>query len=222
MIRAETDFPYIGARDYLHGTSILSGFLNLLDGEGAIQVKRIKFQRPATSNGEIVMESGSAADLARTESNVSFLGTAGGKRWRGAFIERQRPVSRRLTLDYRISALKAANFGGSCHIVTQGREDLVRALIEANKRIHEATLGNEPGLMVRFGYLEDWAAPGPEDRFEGELVAKNRLTRESAEGVMTVNQLSYGGTGKPPVTLMLCFNVTHATNPNQPHQGSAP
>lgn len=222
MIRAETDFPFVGARDYLHGTSILCGFLGLLDGEGAIQVKQIKFQKPASSNGEIVLDDGVAAESAGAEANVSFVGTAGGRRWRGAFIERQRPVSRRIAVDYRISALNAVDFGGSCRIVTQDREELVRALIEANKRCHEASLGNEPGLMVRFGYLEDWAAPGPGDRFEGELVMRNRLARKTSDGVMTINQLSYAGAGKPPVSLTLCFNVTRAANPYQPRQGSAP
>lgn len=216
MIRAETDFPYVGARDYLHGTSILCGFLGLLDGEGAIRVKQIKFQKPAVSNGEIVLDDGGAPESAGAEANVSFVGTAGGKRWRGTFTERQRPVSRRLAVDYRVSVLKAADFGGTCRIVALDREELVRALVEANKRCHEATFGGESGLVVRFGYLEDWAVPGPGDQFDGELMVTNRLTRRTPDGVMTVNQLSYAGAGTPPASLTLCFNVTRSANPIQP------
>lgn len=221
MIRADTDFPFVGPRDYLHGTSILSGFLGLLDREGTVQVKRIKFQRPATSNGEMVLDD-SGGDPAGADANVSFIGLTNGKRWRGAFTERLRPVGRRMQVDYRISEFKAADFGGSCRIAAQGREELVRALVEANKRIHEASLGNEPGLTVRFGYIEDWAAPGPDCNIESELVATNRLTRRTAEGVMTINQLSYADADARAVTLTLCFNVTRLANQPQPPEGSAP
>src|SRR6185295_8754886 len=57
MVEIRTDFPYLGAREYIHGTSILSGFLDALDeaGQPVTEFKRLKFQRPATSNGRLFL-----------------------------------------------------------------------------------------------------------------------------------------------------------------------
>lgn len=209
MIEIDTDFPYLGTRDYIHGTSILSGFLHALEqhGHGGIKVKRVKFQRPATTNGQLLLTTQALDEAAAGSANCTFHATAGETLWRGWYAERGVPVAGRLRVTYPIADLKPKAFGGNCTIHPNGRDELIRTLVEANKRFHEAAV--EPAsAAVRFGYLESWTMPRADIRVEGSLEAKNLITQKTEEGYMTINRLTYSDGRGASSTLTLCFTVT--------------
>jgi hypothetical protein len=201
-----TDFPFLGARDYVHGTSVLSGFLSAMETNERVPVivKRLKFQRPARSNGRLLLTTASIDDGRAEQANCTFQAAAGATVWRGLFEESGVPVARRIEVSYAIDRLEARAFSGSCTISAHGREELIRTLVEANKRFHEASLEGA-ARSVRFGYLEDWAAPAQGAEFSGTLEAKNLIARKTADGHMTISRLRYGDTA-----LTLCYHVTLA------------
>ena len=210
MIEIATDFPYLGSRDYIHGTSILNGFLAALEkaAPGPVAVKRLKFQRPAKSNGKLVLtrESLDAAETA--QSNCTLTATIAGNAWNGYFSEQGAAVTQRAAVSYPIAELQAHAFGGSCTLSPVDRADLVRALVEANKRFHEAAVPELRAPAVRFGYLESWSVPPADVAFaSARLEAKNLIARKTDEGYMTINRLSYGEGDAPRTTLTLCFEV---------------
>lgn len=212
-MQVTTDFPFLGERPYLHGTSIVSGFLDLLDlaAPGPAVIGRIKLQKTSFGNGSLRI---AAEPLAREDAeraNVLFTARSEDRTWHGAFTDESIPVRRREAASYPISGLSAHEFGGRCRIAPTDRDDLVRALIEANKRFHEATFaqrhaGARPGA-VRFGYLESWPCPRGSCRFESELVATNLIARELPEGTLTINRLAYADPVAGNVSLTLCFKV---------------
>ena len=210
MIEIETDFPFLGARDYIHGTSILSAFLDALEshGHGAIAVKRLKFQRTAASNGTLTLTT-EAFDEARVENaNCTFQANAGGSVWRGIFESQGEDVTRRVEVSYPIGNVEAHAFGGSCTIEANGRDELIRAFVEANKRFHERSV--DSARAVRFGYLESWTPPPADVRVAGTLTAKNLIARRTPDGYMTINRLEYVPKGGAGASLTLCFDVTLA------------
>jgi hypothetical protein len=211
MIQIVTDFPYLGSRDYIHGTSILSGLLDALEqhGHSGITVKRLKFQRPATTNGRLLLTTQPLDPAAAEGASCIFQAVAAETLWHGLYAENGAPVTRRLSVSYPIGDVTPNAFGGSCAIAPQSRDDLVRTIVEANKRFHEAAV--EPAsATVRFGYLESWIVPSADIRLEGALEAKNLITKKTDDGYMTINRLTYSDRKGPGATLTLCFNVTVA------------
>lgn len=210
MIEVETAFPYLGSRDYIHGTSILSGFVDALERHegGDITVKRLKFQRPARANGRLFLTTQPIDETEAAAANCTFQGTIGATMWRGLFREAGVPVRQRLAIEYPISDLAADGFGGHCTIAPLDRDDLIRTLIEANKRFHELSL-EKGARAVRFGYLESWKVPPADTAFSGSLQATNLIMRKTEDGYMTINRLTYT-TGGAGASLTLCFNVIAA------------
>jgi len=210
MIETATDFPYLGDRDYIHGTSILSGFLAALEktAHGGITVKRLKFQRPAKLNGRLVLSSGALDEAEAARASCTLSAAVGGVAWRGFFIDEGAPVTRRIAVSYPIAELEAEAFGGSCLISPGDRDDLVRALVEANKRFHEAAVPGPGAPAVRFGYLESWSVPPRDVSFgTGRLDAKNLIAKKTDDGYMTINRLTYGQADGARASLTLCFDV---------------
>ena len=128
--------------------------------------------------------------------------------WRGSYTETGAPVAAPMAVTYPIADLGAERFGGRCTIAPRNRNDLIRALVEANKRFHERSV--ERGAdQVRFGYVENWNVPPADTRFSGTLEAKNLITRETDDGYLTINRLTYAAGGIAG-SLTLCFNVSAA------------
>lgn len=211
MIERETDFAFLGARDYVHGTTLLSAFVDALETEAGttLVVKRIKFPKPASSNGRLLLTT-EALDAARVEAaHCSFLAAAGGTAWRGLFEQTSTAVIRRESVSYDISEVRAAAYAGTCRIGARDRDELIRVFVEANKRFHEAAAGAERPRAVRFGFLEDWRVPPRNASYAGELQATNLIAKKTEEGLMTINRLTYTDADGAPVRFTLCFHVAH-------------
>jgi hypothetical protein len=57
--------------------------------------------------------------------------------------------------------------------------------------------------------MENWSVPPADTGFSGALEAKNLITRETEDGYMTINRLSYAADDIAG-SLTLCFDVTAA------------
>jgi hypothetical protein len=210
MIEVPTDFAYLGNRDYVHGTSVLIGMLDALEvsARSPIRVKRLKFHRVSRRNGVFTLSQAGSVPESSTEANCTLLADAGGKRWHCAFIEKGLPVARREDVQYCIANFSGGKFSGSCDVSPRERGDLIRAIIEANKRCHESGIGpqrSEP--EIRFGYLEDWVVPPLATGFSGRLEIANLITQKTVDGYRTINRIAYGPGSSLDTTLQLCFDV---------------
>lgn len=213
MIDVATDFPYLGDRDYVHGTSILNGVLAALESAapGRTELKRLKFQRPATTNGRLTLRTAAVSETELADANCTVLAAVNESVWRGFFKEDGTRVKARVPVSYPIADLVANGYGGRCVISPNGRDDLVRTLVEANKRFHQAAFEGPGSPAVRFGYIESWSVPEAAIAFTGRLEAKNLITRRTADGVMTINKLTYSHDAGGAASLSLCFEVHGAT-----------
>lgn len=217
MIRHVTDFPFLDARDYLHGTSIVAAVAELLEaqGAGAAFVKRLKFQRPMRSNGVLLLDEGTVARGEMDEAPCIFSARTGTRRWRGAFVEEGRPVAHRLAVRYDLDDVACKGFGGHCVLRARGREEFIRAFVEANKQFHLGTLGaGGATTQVRFGSLEEWDVVPAEAVFEGVLEAQNLINQRTAQGLCTINRLTFHGESAPARPFTLCFDVKLAEETN--------
>lgn len=209
MIRQHTDFPFVDARDYLHGTSILAAVADLVEaqGDGPVRLKSIKFRRSMHSNGVLVLKDGGSALDEFHDAPCTFSATVGEYKWRGAFVEDERPITRRVSGAYELGASTCDAFGGKCALRASGREEFIRAFVEANKRFHLGSLGTKSTAQVRFGYLEDWDIVPPSAMFDGTLEARNLIVHHTPLGLRTINRLTFSGEGATGGSFSICFDV---------------
>ena len=209
MIEIETRFALLGDRDYINGATLLEGFLAALEKAGAsdITVKRLKFQKTASTNGRLVLDT-RPIDGAEDASCV-LSATSGGTAWRGAFFEEGRPAERRPAPPCTVSNLQVGEFAGACDIAPRSRDGLIYDIVQANKRMHEETLGAAARPVVRFGYIESWRAPAADIAFAGTLRATNLIKKKTDGGWLTVNRVSYAAR-EGDTQLMICFEASGA------------
>lgn len=207
MIEVQTDFVFIGHRNYVNGPTILSGIIRALDPQvtGAMRLKRVKFQRQSTSNGRLVFTNDDALLRELESANCVFDVAADGTRWRGTFVETGVAPARVPPVEYCVNNVSAAGFSGTCTINPVDRDSLIFGLIEANKRVHLLSLPDDvqEQAEVRFGYLEDWDVPPAGVAFSGRLAVQNLITQRAETRIRTINRLTYGDR----VQLLLCFDV---------------
>lgn len=218
MIRKETDFPFLGQRDYLHGTSVVSAIADLLEVEGQCPalIKRIKFQRPMRCNGVLVLESADSSTLDTSEASCIFTARTANRQWKGAFVEQGRAIRNRISVQYDLNEFTYADFGGGCRLRAHGRTEYIRAFVEANKRFHLGNL-DESGAdaKVRFGYLENWEAGPIDEEFSGFLEAKNLIVQQTKEGIKTINRLTYSDKVGQRNSFDICFDINLPGNDSQ-------
>lgn len=210
-IEISTDFPFMDERRYVHGTTLLSTMLELLEKEARapVHLRRIKFQREVHANGRLVFSRDEKMAQHFKEAPCFMICEAGGDAWIGLLYEEQRPVAKKVLSSYRIEMLKSdGKYGGACRVQAADRADLVRTIVEANKRFHLASLPQSVSSpKVRMGYIEDWNIPEASAALDSELRVQNLVCKPTPKGVTTLNRLSYQGKAGHDVSLMICFDV---------------
>lgn len=208
MIETATRFQLLGGRDYVNAGTLLNGFIDALEREGAqhVKVSRLKAQKTARGNGRLVLARGDAVPGAESAHCIFAAETADGP-WRGAFFDEGLSIAGGPAPPYSVAEVEASNFAGRCAIAPQGRAALVFDLIQANKRFHELSAAAGEPHFVRFGYLEDWRVPAADAAFTASVEAVNLIRRRSATAMLTVNRLTYAPGNGNPVSLLLCFEM---------------
>ncbi|MBU0764108.1 MAG: hypothetical protein KJ607_04655 [Bacteroidetes bacterium] len=211
MLQIKTDFPYLGTRRYIHGTSILNFILAYTDEEikGAVKLKTIRFQNEINSNGSFyISENNDIKDLLqKADCYISF--EAGNYAWKAVYIEEGIKVDRIVPeIAYSIENLTSDNnYGGSCFIKAFSRSELVCNIIQANKRMHLSCLPESQQVSdVRFGYMEKWDVPPKDIMLQTSLDIRNLITRNNINDIMTINRVTYSNSSKY-TSLILCFKT---------------
>lgn len=207
MIRKETDFPFLCQRDYVHGTSVVSAIADLLEKEAKCLalLKAVKFLRPISSNGVLVIEPGDQLSLDTSDAACTFKARTTDRQWKGAFIEQGRPILNRISVEYDLDKFTFVKYGGRCLLRAQGRAEFIRAFVEANKRFHLYECG--AGATVRFGYLENWQTCPIDNEFIGFLEAKNLIVQHTKGGFRTINRLTYSDKAGSMDPFEICFDI---------------
>ena len=210
MRELTTDFPYLGDRDYIHGTSVVSAIIGELaaPGAGPLLLQRVKFQKRSLGNGRLVFFPGDLPPEFQ-DANCVFSARSGETRWRGAFLDQGLLVRERVRVAYAVEEFRVTDGRCRCRIAPAGLADLVRLLVEANKRFHQAWLAGEGQVReVRFGFLENWSPPaGAAAACAATLEISNLIRQKTPAGFRTINRLSYGEEGAQH-DLTLCFDVS--------------
>mgnify|MGYP001577885977 CR=1 FL=1 len=212
MTEVSTDFSFMDERNYVHGTTLLTTMLDLLEKEaqGPVHLRRIKFQKEIHANGRIVVSRDSALASRFKEASCFMTCEVGGVPWVELLREtEERPVKSRFKSVYHIFDLIGdGKFGGTCRVECEDRAEIVRTLVEANKRFHVASL--PPGTSspkVRMGYIEDWKVPAAGAKLASLLAVRNVIARATPNGVTTLNRLTCRDPEKGDVSLLMCFDV---------------
>jgi hypothetical protein len=211
MIRTTTDFPYLGTRKYIHGTSILNFVLDHMEKETKVPVKlkTIRFQKEIHSNGSFYFsEKEDLKDLIQ-KADCYVACNIGNEVWKAVYIEEGLKVEHTVPeTAYSIENMIPDNsYGGSCHIKASSRPELISNMIQANKRMHLSGLTQfQQTPDVRFGYMEKWDVPPKCINLQTRLDIKNIITKKNNNNIMTINKVAYSY-GSNVVSLMLCFQI---------------
>ena len=212
MTEVSTDFSFMDERNYVHGTTLLTAMLDLLEKEaqGPVHLRRIKFQKEIHTNCQIIVSRDAALASQFKEVPCFMTCEVAGEPWVELLHEtKERPVTARFKSAYRISDLNGDDkFGGTCRVECADRAEIIRTLVEANKRLHVASLpSGTSSPKVRMGYIEDWKVPAVGARLDSSLAVQNVIAKETSIGVTTLNRLMYRDSEKGNVSLLVCFDV---------------
>ena len=212
MTEVSTDFSFMDERNYVHGTTLLTAMLDLLEKQapGPIHLRRIKFQKEIHANGRIIVSRDVALASQFKEVPCFMTCEVGGEPWVELMHEaRERPVTARFKSAYQIFDLKGdGKFGGTCRVECEDRVQVIRTLVEANKRFHVASLPlGTSSPKVRMGYIEDWKVPEASAGLDSTLTVRNVIAKGTPVGVTTLNRVTYRDSGRGDVSLLICFDV---------------
>ena len=211
MIQFQTNYEYLGSRQYVNGPTLLIDVLDMIESQLDIPIylKRIKFQREVVNNGQILLSKDAQA-LNRIDDAKWYLTCQiGDDRWHTLFFEEDIPVSKRVEVHYPVNDIESDNnFGGIGHVFPVNRRDLSLALVEANKQLHQKCLiKNTANMRIRLGYIEDWHIPHASIGLDSFIEVKNLRYQKLGSGFMTINRLIYTVPGGKKVSLLMCFDV---------------
>lgn len=194
-----SDLPKLGARDYVQGGSILNAILRLADEvigprwlEGTT-IASFKLQRESTGNGRFRLADEPLDD--QDGAHASFVAQRPGSRLHVCYYDEGRPTRRE---DYdEESYYRAVTVGGDLcgEFVFPGgrpREHFVRAMVGANKRVHEKAVGfGAPLKRIQFLYLKglDGVALQHADA-EYAVRIDNVSVQERDREVWTINRMA--------------------------------
>lgn len=205
-----TDFAYKDERPYIH-SSTMCAFLGekVVPALGLQTVgvrMDVQFYRVATKNG--VMRCQAAPSDMRSNPAVAaeFRLVSDAEIFYVYFVEGEDPILNRENAKYEISDLiVAAPFAGSCRIRAASMLSLFENIIEANKRLHMATLHDNTIRVINL-YMKKLPL-GFLSAQEGMLSMDVRHigSRTHNDGIATINEFSFGELTIPP--FQMCYFI---------------
>ncbi|MGL1930796.1 MAG: hypothetical protein OCC45_03425 [Desulfotalea sp.] len=203
----KSDFEFKDKRKYVHSSTLLEEFIDLIYSKLCIIEKRrnspkIKamFYREINKNGVFRLSEETANLAVDNEASASFTLSDSEKPINAVFIEDENEnISRRVRTDCKIGKILLHDkFGGTCIIGCETQKAFIENVIEANKRIHLKSLNDHKMEMkVVNMYMKKFPAclpiDGSLDRNEVELQIKNVSYRNQENSFLTLNSLSFPG-----------------------------
>jgi hypothetical protein len=196
-----TDLPKLGHREYIQGGSIFNGMLDFADQrygpdwlEGAV-ISSFKLQRESFGNGRILLAEAAVPDI---DPHAALVVRSAGREIHGYYFDDGRSA-RREPYDedsyFRVLRLGPGVGGEFVLPAERRREDFIRGIVGANKRVHAQsdTFGG-PLTHIQFLYLRDLDAMCLRRAGEGcRLTISNVTTQDRGTEVWTINRVEVHG-----------------------------
>lgn len=197
MKELRSDFEFKDSRDYIHSTTMIEFICEQLNETNPVsKVQEIKFQDFVRANGSWWIAESRKDLVARGEKPKieARVEQQDGQIVHLNFVEDlQRPVIRRIKTHYLVELDTLSQpFSGKARIGAQNRIAYVENLVEANKRIHQVTLQNAPGLKVINYCMKNFRIPQVADYGESlNIEIENLSHRTQGESVSTLSRVHF-------------------------------
>ena len=214
-----SDLPKLGHRPYIQGGSIFNGILDACDrsfGPTWLQdavISSFKLERESVANGKFVL---SDVKMASVEPNATFVARSPSKRIFVDYFDEGRPV-RQEPYDeesyYRVVQLGSKLEGSFTFPAGRPREDFMRAVVGANKRLHqETTRFAAPLTRIQFLYLTGLDANCiVRSSQEYEVRIHNVSAQERGAEVWTMNHVNVRARNFS-AQLRICYRAARQTS----------
>lgn len=216
-----SDFPFNGARDYVHGPTLFEIFrdrvLELMGGDEATPFRFAYFRvnQPIQENGRVTIFDASETEARKKAGRplAELSCHAGGQEFYvGCYADQPSPVAhRRDSLEKTFVGPVAIEspLNGTAEIKgARDNNDLFQAVVEANKQIHLVTVTGDPWstkIRFRFAYCLNYSCPilgaGSHD---GRVAVRSLGTRVVGDHFFSLTQLDLDIAGVRD-TFKLCF-----------------
>ncbi len=196
MIDIPTDFEFKDERTYVN-SSTLCEFLgeqvvSALGLRAADMRLDARFHRLVTKNGIMRCQEVQNELRSNSEFAAEFRLVSGSQIFYVYFLEGETPVVKRIATNYEVEDLKFLSpFAGSCRIKIGNALSLFENIIEANKRLHQATFTQKQIKVVNL-YMKKFPfelMPNSKDWYT--LNIRHIGARSHNDGVTTLNKFSF-------------------------------
>jgi len=214
-----TDFTVYDGRHHVLGASMLAAAdaaLRALFEEGVetpFAVKRAKFTRKTGCNGRLYLVEGRAPPVDDENSAASIVGRLGDRPVAASFIpDPGAPVDRdRPSANVIADVEPQGDFGGRCHIRTDGLEPTLRCLVDANKHVQLAGPGvrgfaGERKPITELVYIEGLAIDPALRRLDTDLQVEPMGSRSDSGRLFTLNRLRFHASDGGERRLTMAFS----------------
>jgi len=214
----QSDLPKLGHRDYIQGGSIFNDFLDISDQlfapewlDGAV-ITSFKLQRESFGNGRIIIADTGLEDV---DANAAMIAKSPSRTVYAYYIDDGRPARR--------EPYDEESFYQAVHVGTgvdgefrfprgRPRGDFVRAVVGANKRVHQKTdRFGAPLTHIQFLYLKGLDARClRRSRDEYRVVIANVSVQDRGSEIWTINRVAVSSEGFSS-EFRICYRGTKDT-----------
>jgi hypothetical protein len=196
----KTDFDFKDARNYVHSSSLISSFFQIVFSEfppissWENPVSDLKFAQEAHHNG--VFTFGSHKEELPLQESVSahFKIYDSEKCVYAVFQEKpEQVILKRIKTNYQVQNMVLnGDFSGECNIGCMSFDGLIENVIEANKQVHLQTLSSEgKTLKVVNVYMKNFPVFVKQPYEETSLKITNKVARRRGNSISTMNIVSF-------------------------------
>jgi hypothetical protein len=203
MIREyNSDFEYKDKRNYVHSSTLVSDFSELIllnyysIDKWDNPVIDAKFTEVIQSNGIFRLVEGDGSLGKKNPISAKIVFYDKNIKISAVFIEnKSQMISRRIATNYGVSdVVLNEDFSGTCSVECNSLDETVENVIEANKRIHLLTLaGKGDQQKVVNVYMKKFPVTLPEEKTKNRVLLKIKNTgvRYQNKSVTTLNSFSF-------------------------------
>ncbi len=208
MIEIATKFVYKDARTYVNSSTLCEYLSSQIVPAIGLQNSEIlldaRFHKLITRNGIMRCQDARESSNDSFEPSAEFTLAAGSKNVFVYFLEGQDPVLDRMSSTYEIKDLELLSpYAGSCRIMIRDIRSLLENTIEANKRLHLATVTDKNIKVINLYMKRFTLEPVSEKKDPAVLQIRHMGTRVYNDGIATLNSFSLPELGMPD--FQMCY-----------------
>jgi hypothetical protein len=209
---SDTNFSLLGARDYVHSSSIIEYIYNNYDDLAAWPMGEvlldIKFYNKFSSNCFVIVLDAPIGNISEDIVSEAVIRNKSDKRF--VYFKRDPNSSDLNSIDVRYDVDEIERYGdfsGRYKIKSESYTQFIRNLIEANKKIHlqDDKLKGMPVINV---YMRSVPIYLYTNNSWADLVIKNIGSRSKKNSVTTLNKIKFLSSTGAEIELDVCFSVS--------------